>query len=75
MVQARSASERPNSAQSGTPLLATELYAPSARPDLVVLPRLLRRLDQGLGSRLILVSAPAGYGKTTLVSTWLAERR
>jgi LuxR family maltose regulon positive regulatory protein len=75
MVQERSASDRPNDAQPGIPLLATKLYAPPARPGLVTRPRLLRRLDQGLGSRLILVSAPAGYGKTTLVSAWLAEQR
>ena len=75
MVQERSASDRPNDAQPGIPLLATKLYAPPARPGLVARPRLLRRLDQGLSSRLILVSAPAGYGKTTLVSAWLAEQR
>ena len=59
------------------PLLATKLYAPPPRPELVPRPRLLKRLDEGLqpGMRLILVSAPAGYGKTTLVSNWLREGR
>jgi LuxR family maltose regulon positive regulatory protein len=75
MIQERSASDRPNDARSGIPLLATKLYAPPARPGLVARPRLLRQLDRGLNSRLILVSAPAGYGKTTLVSAWLAEQR
>jgi len=77
MAQERSASDHPNGAQPRIPLLATKLYTPPARPGLVVRPRLLRRLDQGLGSRLILVSAPAGFGKTTLVSEWLqrADRR
>jgi LuxR family maltose regulon positive regulatory protein len=71
MVQARSASDRPNDAQPGIPLLATKLYAPPARPGLVARPRLLQRLDRGLDSHLILVSAPAGFGKTTLVGEWL----
>jgi LuxR family maltose regulon positive regulatory protein len=57
------------------PLLSTKLYAPPPRRELVPRPRLLRRLDDGLqpGVRLVLVSAPAGYGKTTLVSNWLSE--
>jgi ATP/maltotriose-dependent transcriptional regulator MalT len=57
------------------PLLSTKLYAPPPRPELVPRARLLRRLDDGLqpGVRLVLVSAPAGYGKTTLVSNWLSE--
>ena len=56
------------------PLLATKLYIPSARPaqGVVPRPRLLDRLSHGLASRLILVSAPAGFGKTTLLSEWLA---
>jgi len=70
MAQADSVPDHP-----GIPLLATKLYAPPARPGLVARPRLLLRLDRGLDARLILVSAPAGYGKTTLVSAWLAERR
>jgi LuxR family maltose regulon positive regulatory protein len=74
MAQAHSAFERSNGAQQGMPLVATKLYVPPARPRLVARPRLLQRLDSGLGCRLILVSAPAGYGKTTLVTTWLAER-
>jgi LuxR family maltose regulon positive regulatory protein len=57
------------------PLLSTKLYAPPPRRELVPRRRLLRRLDEGLqpGIRLVLVSAPAGYGKTTLVSSWLRE--
>jgi LuxR family maltose regulon positive regulatory protein len=59
------------------PLLATKLYTPPPRPEMVPRPRLLRRLDEGLqpGLRLVLVSAPAGYGKTTLVSNWLRDSR
>jgi LuxR family maltose regulon positive regulatory protein len=57
-----------------TPLLTTKLYAPPPRPNLVARPRLIDRLDQGLllGHKLTLVSAPAGYGKTTLLSAWWA---
>jgi LuxR family maltose regulon positive regulatory protein len=58
-----------------TPLLTTTLYIPPARPNLVPRPRLLRRLDEGLrlGHRLTLVSAPAGFGKTTLVTEWVCS--
>jgi len=56
-------------------LLATKLYNPPPRPEQVPRPRLLQRLDEGLqpGMRIVLVSAPAGYGKTTLVSNWLRK--
>jgi LuxR family transcriptional regulator, maltose regulon positive regulatory protein len=54
-------------------LLQTKLYIPRAHPDLVKRPWLIRRLDEGLHARLILVSAPAGFGKTTLLSSWFAQ--
>jgi LuxR family maltose regulon positive regulatory protein len=54
-----------------TPLLTTKLYPPPPRPDAVARPRLFERLDDGLHGRLTLVSAPAGFGKTTLVSAWI----
>lgn len=53
-------------------LLTTKLYIPPPRPDAVNRPRLLARLDAGLHGRLTLVSAPAGFGKTTLVSAWVS---
>ena len=55
------------------PLLTTKLHIPALRPSLVPRPRLIARLDEGLRShhRLILVSAPAGFGKTTLLSEWI----
>ncbi|MDQ1657363.1 MAG: hypothetical protein QOD41_2446, partial [Cryptosporangiaceae bacterium] len=58
-----------------TPVLATKLFAPAPRPQLVARPRLAEQLDATLeaGRRLILVSAPAGFGKTTLLSDWLTE--
>jgi LuxR family maltose regulon positive regulatory protein len=81
-----------------TPLLATKLYIPPVRPELVTRPRLVERLNAGLfgssaslsegrglrkGSglqkgwsfarKLTLISAPAGFGKTTLLSEWVAD--
>jgi len=55
------------------PLLTTKLYIPPVRPELVSRPRLIERLNAGRLSRrkLTLISAPAGYGKTTLVTEWL----
>jgi LuxR family transcriptional regulator, maltose regulon positive regulatory protein len=53
-------------------LLGTKLYIPRSRRGLVPRPRLSERLDRGAASRLTLVSAPAGFGKTTLVTEWLA---
>lgn len=53
------------------PLLATKLFVPRLRPNLVVRPRLIARLDAALHSPLTLISAPAGFGKTTLVSAWV----
>src|SRR5215468_3969556 len=55
-----------------TPILATKLYVPPRRPNLVLRPRLIDRLNEGLHRKLTLISAPAGFGKTTLVSEWLA---
>src|SRR5690348_10234895 len=51
-------------------LLATKLHVPGPRPGLVPRPRLLARLDEGLGRGLILVCGPAGYGKTVLLADW-----
>src|SRR5690349_14766148 len=56
-----------------TPILATKLYLPPLRPNVVSRPRLLERLNEGLHRKLTLISAPAGFGKTTLLSEWLAE--
>jgi LuxR family maltose regulon positive regulatory protein len=56
------------------PVLATKLYAPPPRPDLVRRRRLIDRLDEGSQGRLTLVCAPAGCGKTTTISAWIAGR-
>jgi LuxR family maltose regulon positive regulatory protein len=63
----------PSRGPPGEPLLATKLHIPPARPNMVARPRLLERLDQGSSARLTLLSAPAGFGKTTLLSAWLGE--
>jgi LuxR family transcriptional regulator, maltose regulon positive regulatory protein len=58
-----------------TPVLATKLFAPARRTQLVGRPILTERLGTTLdaGHRLTLVSAPAGFGKTTLLSDWLTD--
>ena len=55
------------------PILATKLYLPPPRPKIVLRPHLIERLNEGLaaGRKLTLISAPAGFGKTTLVSEWV----
>src|SRR5438270_4288101 len=54
-----------------TPILATKLYIPPLRAKVVSRPRLIERLNEGLHRKLTLISAPAGFGKTTLVSEWV----
>jgi LuxR family maltose regulon positive regulatory protein len=55
-------------------LLSTKFYVPHARPNGVSRPRLIERLNEGLHRKLTLISAPAGFGKTTLVSEWVTGR-
>ena len=55
-----------------SPLLETKLYVPRWRTGLVPRGRLIERLDQGIERKLILVSAPAGCGKTTVLAEWVA---
>jgi LuxR family maltose regulon positive regulatory protein len=55
-----------------SPLVETKLYIPKLRRSLVARPRLSGRLSRGAASRLTLISAPAGFGKTTLLAEWLA---
>ena len=55
------------------PLLATKLHVPRPRPHQVQRARLIQRLQQGMERTLTLISAPAGFGKTTLLANWLAS--
>ena len=52
--------------------LVVKLYPPQPRAKAIPRPRLIERLDEGLGGKLTLVAAPAGFGKTTLVGSWVA---
>jgi LuxR family maltose regulon positive regulatory protein len=54
-------------------LIATKLHIPRVRAERVARPALLDRLNAGLAGRLTLVSAPAGFGKTTLVAEWVSH--
>ncbi len=54
-------------------ILRTKLHIPRARPELLLRPRLVERLNSGLGGRLTLISAPAGFGKTTVLSEWVRQ--
>jgi LuxR family maltose regulon positive regulatory protein len=60
---------------AATSFLTTKLYIPPPRPNLVERRHLTKRLNEGLrsGHKLTLVSAPAGFGKTTLVANWVCN--
>jgi len=53
-------------------ILTTKLHIPPPRSNLVLRPRLSKRLNESLHRKLTLISAPAGFGKTTLLSEWIA---
>lgn len=54
------------------PILATKLHIPILRPKIVSRTRLIDQLNEGLHRKLTIISAPAGFGKTTLISEWIA---
>jgi LuxR family maltose regulon positive regulatory protein len=56
-------------------LLATKLYLPRLQPGFVPRPRLVDRLDEALARGLVLVCAPAGFGKTVLLADWVRQSR
>ena len=70
MAEPPAAAPAEMSAPRGDVLLATKLHMPAPRPGLVPRPRLGSQLDAGLGRGLVLVCAPAGYGKTVLLADW-----
>ncbi|MBK7454294.1 MAG: hypothetical protein IPJ46_11440 [Anaerolineales bacterium] len=61
------------------PILASKLYMPPPRPKTVLRARLMKQLHAGLNQttgfkhKLTLISAPAGFGKTTLTSEWVSD--
>lgn len=64
-----------NSVSTSSPaiILPTKLYRPSNDHDLIQRPRLIEHLNQGLARKLTLITAPAGYGKTTIATQWLTQ--
>jgi LuxR family maltose regulon positive regulatory protein len=54
-------------------LVKTKLHIPHVRNVLVSKSRLMRKLNKGLEAKLTIVSAPAGYGKTTVLSEWVKQ--
>ncbi len=56
-----------------TPILTTKLYLPTPCPNLVPRPRLIKLLNSGLSRKVTLVSAPAGFGKSTLLGEWVRQ--
>ncbi len=58
-----------------TTILATKLYIPPPRAKIVLRPRLIERMNEGMCHKLTIISAPAGFGKTTLVSEWVTSCR
>jgi len=54
-------------------ILATKLYIPAPRPNIVLRPRLIKQMNEGLHRKLTIISASAGFGKTTLVSDWVSR--
>ena len=54
-------------------IISTKLYMPHSRTDVVQRPRLNKKLEHGIQGSLVLVSAPAGFGKSTAISSWLED--
>jgi len=67
------ASPTSSASSAGIPLLMTKLYIPHARQNMVSRPRLTERMNAGMRGTLTLIVAPAGWGKTTLLSAWHAD--
>ena len=63
----------PAASVSSRSLLQTKFYRPKARRGAVSRPRLREQLDRGLASSVTIVSAPAGFGKSTMLAVWLEQ--
>jgi LuxR family maltose regulon positive regulatory protein len=74
LVDSSNESRKVEDARTSIPLLETKLYVPRSQSGLVSRPRLIEALGQGTAQKLTIVVAPAGFGKTTLVSAWLGAR-
>ena len=59
--------------QLGLRLLHTKLFIPRAHPEIIERSNLIRKFNAGLNTRFVLVTAPAGYGKTTLLSKFIEQ--
>ena len=57
------------------PILSTKLFIPSPRKDQISRPRLDNQINAGLENRLTLISAPVGFGKSTLISSWASQSK
>jgi len=55
------------------PILPTKLYIPQSRPETVIRHRLLNIINDNFKSKIILLAAPAGFGKTTLICNWIQQ--
>lgn len=55
------------------PVLSTKTSLPQPRPNLIARPQLIKKLQESTSCKLILISAPAGYGKTTIMTSWRLE--
>jgi LuxR family maltose regulon positive regulatory protein len=75
MASSRSPVPRQTTAGERTALLVTKLHVPVLRPDLLPRTRLIDRLNSAAACDLVLVSTPAGFGKTTLLAEWAGRDR
>jgi hypothetical protein len=73
IVSGRAAFAGRSASDHGDPLLAAKLTVPRARRTVVPRQSLSARLDDGVSRALVIISAPAGFGKSTLLTSWLAE--
>ena len=71
-LQEQHEERKPDIQSYGAPILATKLYIPPHRANAVLRPRLTALMNEGMTRKLTLISAPPGFGKTTLVSEWIA---